>query len=144
MDRVKAHFVTFYSPGTFCAEDTTKPIASWDTDEACRMAHDIVERHAATPYGFRFSTRERGPNDLDSKETAHSPVYYLGGTVRTAEQVLAGTDPREDILRSNVKCNGYKRIITNSNSWKFTGAMHDGDVVLDWKPRAALAEKGGE
>lgn len=27
---MEAHFVTFFSPGTFVAEDTTKPIDSWN------------------------------------------------------------------------------------------------------------------
>jgi hypothetical protein len=135
--KMEQHFVTFYSPGTFCSEETTQPIDSWDVDKACEMAHDVVERHAARPYAFAFSTRGRGPNDLDSKETARSATYYLGGSVRTAAEVLAGTDPKEDILRSNVRCNGYKRIITNNNSWQFVGAIMDNDVVLDWTPRAA-------
>ena len=57
--RMKAHFVTFYSPGTFVAETTTKPIPSWDVDLAVAMASDIRERHGALAYGFRFSTRAR-------------------------------------------------------------------------------------
>ena len=35
---MKKHFVTFFSPGTFIAESTTKPIESWNIEEAKEMA----------------------------------------------------------------------------------------------------------
>src|SRR6185312_13624743 len=120
---ISAHFVTFYSPGTFVSEDTTKPVDGWNVDAAVAMARSISERHGATPYGFRFSTRSRGTDDLDSKVTAQSNFYWLGGKVRTAEEVLAGTDPKEETLRANVRINHFKRIMTNDNSWRFTGSM---------------------
>lgn len=131
---MKQHFVNFLSPGTFVSEQTSKPIESWDVNAAQDMARGIIERHGATPYGFFFTTRERGPDDLDSKQTARSATYYLGGTVETAEQVFARNDPKEAILRSNIRSNGYDRIITNTNSWKFTAGLRPDDVVLDWKP----------
>ena len=69
---MKKHFVTFYSPGTFVAEQTTKPIDSWDVELAVSMSGEIKERYGALPYGFQFSTRERGENDLDSHEVETS------------------------------------------------------------------------
>lgn len=135
------HFVTFYSPGTFVAETSDMPVKSWDVKEAMKLAHGVKERYGATPYGFRFSTMGRGKRDLNSRELAKSPMYYLGGKVLTAEQVLAGKDPKEDILRSNVRSNGIKRIIVNDNSWRFTSALNDDDMVLDWKPRKPRAKK---
>lgn len=66
---MKKHFVTFFSPGTFVSETSEKPIDSWDVDTAVEMSTQILERHGARPYGFRFSTRERGQEDLDSKVT---------------------------------------------------------------------------
>jgi hypothetical protein len=133
MDALRKHYVTFLSPGTFVSESTTKGIAVCDPDLAKTMAMDIKERYGATPYGFYFTTRERGPDDFDSKEVGRSPgIYYLGGTIRTAEEVLAGDDPSESILRSNVRLNGFKRILTNDNSWRFTTALKDEDVVLNF------------
>jgi hypothetical protein len=76
---MEKHFVEFLSPGTFFAEITTVPIESWDTKKAQELAHGISERHSATPYGFRFITRSRGQDDLDSKVTARSGMYFLGG-----------------------------------------------------------------
>lgn len=127
---MEKHFVTFCSPGTFVSETSTEEIESWDVNKAVALSRDIKERHGATPYGFYFTTRTRGDADFDSKQRSRSCFYWLGGEVRTAEQVLAGTDPKEEILRSNVECNGYRRIITNRNSWKFTGPMEDDDIVL--------------
>lgn len=132
---MKKHFVVFYSPGTFVAESNEKPIDSWDVEQAVEMVHGITQRYNATPYGFRFITRGRGDKDLDSKKIASSPMYYLGGKVETLRQVKARKDPKDKILISNMEGNGYKRIITNTNSWKWTQPLEDQDVVLDFTPR---------
>jgi len=129
---VIAHFVTLFSPGTFVAEATTRPIASWDIEEAKRIARGIKERHAATPYGFQFTTRSREERDLDSRVTATSPLYYLGGTIETLDDVKARATEKERILVSNMEGNGWDRIITNTNSWKWTQPLHPTDVVLEW------------
>lgn len=128
---MQQHFVTFYSPGTFVAEETTKPLDAWSVDLAVRMAREIKERHGAVPYGFRFSTRERGPDDLDSHESARGPMYYLGGKVETLEQVKARATEKDRILIRNMEGNGWHRIITNNNSWRWTQPLNDDDVVLD-------------
>lgn len=130
---MKANFVTFLSPGTFVHETSTKPIATWDVEQAKAMAKDIVERHGATPFAFYFTTRSREETDLDSKQTAQSCTYYLGGKVETLAEVEARNDPKESILRSNMRCNGWDRIITNTNSWKVTQPLKADDVVLDWE-----------
>jgi hypothetical protein len=78
-DTVTAHFVTFLSPGTFVAEDTTRPIESWDVKQAMKMADDIHERHGAT--------RSRGPEDRDH-DAQDRPVP-------TAHARRGGPDPRQ-------------------------------------------------
>jgi hypothetical protein len=134
---MKAHFVTFYSPGTFVAEETTNPIASWDVELAKQMARDIKERYGAVPYGFRFTTRTRSDQELDSKVTNKSPMYFLGGKVETLAEVKARATEKERILVSNMECNKWKRIVTNDNSWRWTRPLEKDDVVLDWPaPRA--------
>lgn len=130
---MKAHFVTFFSPGTIMAEQTTMPIESWDINEAVAMAGTITERYAARPYGFRFSTRERGDADLDSKITEQSGYYYLGGVVETLADIEARNDPREQVLIDNMRCNGWSRVVTNRNSYKACLPLKDDDVVLDVK-----------
>lgn len=128
---MKQHFVIFYSPGTFVAETTSKPIDAWNVDDAVAMSAMIEERHGARPYGFRFTTRGRGPDDLDSKEIASSPMHYIGGKVETLEEVEARGDPSEAILRSNMRGNGYKRIWTSTKGWKWTQPLKDDDLVID-------------
>jgi hypothetical protein len=130
---MKKHFVEFYSPGTFVSEVSGRPINSWNVDKAVEMAMAIKERYGARPYGFRFTTRERGENDLDSHESAKSNLYYLGGRVETREEVEARNDPKEEILRSNMRINDISRIIINDNSWRFTAELNDDDVILDVK-----------
>lgn len=140
MTGMQQHFVTFYSPGTFVSETTQLSVESWDVEIAKQMARSIKERHAATPYGFRFSTRGRGPNDLDSKEIASSNLYYLGGRIETREEIEARNDPKEAILRSNMRINLIDRVIINDNSWRFTAPLGDGDVVLDWEHKQSAPE----
>jgi hypothetical protein len=84
MSEIEQHFVIFHSPGTFVAEQTMEPVEHWDVNAAVERAKGIRERRGATPYGFCFVTRGRGPNDLDSKETARSNFYYLGVALREA------------------------------------------------------------
>jgi hypothetical protein len=43
--KMEKHFVTFLSPGTFMAEDSTKPISSWDIKKAQQMAAKVKERY---------------------------------------------------------------------------------------------------
>lgn len=131
---MQQHFVIFYSPGTFVAETSSKPIDAWDVETAKEMARTITERHAATPYGFCFITKGREDSELDSKEIARSGFYYLGGTVRTLEELEAKNDPSEAILRSNMRACGWQKIITNNNSWKWTQPLREGDTVLDFSP----------
>ena len=130
------HFVTFYSPGTLMSEVSVKPIDAWDVEAATEMARSIMERHGATPYGFRFTTRSRGDDDLDSKVSKTSPTYFLGGRIETLEEVEARDDPNEKILRFNMRSNGWSRIVVNDNSWRVTQPLEDGDVVLDFTPPA--------
>lgn len=129
---MQKHYVVFYSPGTLVSETTSYEIDSWDVDKAVAKSKDVKERYNARPYGFRFVTRSRSDDELDSKQTASSNMYYLGGTVRTREEVLAGTDPRESILRSNIMNNEeFIGVIVNTNSFMFTGGLYKDDVVLE-------------
>ena len=128
---MRRHFVTFYSPGTLVAEETTMPIAEWDITPAIVMAREIVERHGARPYGFCFTTRSRTEEELDSRETARSPMYYLGGQVFTREEIEARNDPGEAVLRCNMRASRIERVVVNENSYRVTLPLHPGDQVLE-------------
>ncbi len=127
---MKAHFVTFFSPGTFVAETDIQEIDSWDVGEASRRAKKIKQRHGAIPYAFRFSTRTRGPDDLDSKVSKQSHYYFINCKVETLEEVEERNDPKERILRSNMRNNGYDRIAVTIKGWKWTQPMNERDVCL--------------
>lgn len=128
---MKRHYVTFMSPGTFMAESTTKEIESWDVKAAQAMAEAITERYGAIPYGFYFSTRERGCAEWEPKQTATSPMYYLPHCkVETLEQIEARNNPKESVLLSNMRGNGYSRVIRTTKGWQWTQPLHDTDVVL--------------
>lgn len=94
------------------------------------MAKGIMERHGATPYGFRFSTRGRSAKDLDSKVIKESPMHYIGGKIRTFSQVKKDNLKDEDILRSNMECNGIKRTWQATKGWKCSFPLEDADIVL--------------
>ena len=129
---MEKHFVIFYSPGTFVAETSTKPIESWDVNKAIGMVKEIKERYNATPFGFRFSTRARKDDELDSKEITRSNMYFLGGKVLSLDDIKAENNPSNRILIRNMECNGYDKIIKNNNSWEITQPLRKDDVVLDF------------
>lgn len=133
MTDVSKHFVTFYSPGTFVSETSERPVKSWDVDFAVKMAAGITERYGATPYGFKFTTRTRGPKDLDSKVSKSSPMYYIGGKIVTRKQVEKRNAPNEEILRSNMRINNIDRIVekrADVKGWMWAHELGKDDVVL--------------
>ena len=127
---MKKHFVTFYSPGTFFSEQSKQEIDSWDIDQAHKMSKDITERYDAIPYGFQFSTKERGDDDFDSKETKRSGMYYVNCKIETLEEIIAREDPDDRILISNMRCNGWDKMAVTIKGWKTTQPLQKGDVVL--------------
>ena len=127
---MKQNFVEFYSPGTFVAETTTKPIDEWDIDKALEMAEAITERYGAKPYGFRFILRSRKDDELDSKITMKSGMHYINCEVLTIDQIKSKNDPKDRILIQNMECNGWDRIVTTKTGWKWTQPLEKDDVVI--------------
>lgn len=137
---MEKHFVTFYSPGTFFNEVSDMDIDSWDVDKAVEMSHEVNERYGATPYGFKFNTRSRGPEDLDSRVTKTSGMYHLGGTIKTIEDVEKENGDAV-ILLSNMRNNNIEKVVENRNSWKSTVPFNEGDVLIsDYIPRPRKKE----
>lgn len=134
----KEHFVTFFSPGTFFLEQTICLIESWDVLEACKLAGGIVERYGARPYGFRFETRLVSSPIDDGCGGTRSPVersgmYYLNGVLETLAEIEARADPSENILRSNMRCNGWDYVVVTKNVYKSVHPFEAGDHIVDWK-----------
>jgi hypothetical protein len=131
--KLTKHYVTFLSPGTFVYEETTKEIISWDVNLVLEMVPNIKERYNATPFGFFFTTRERDEDDFDSKQTKKSNMYFLGGKVFTLKQLEEKADPDDRILIANMKCNHCEKVIINTNSWRWTQALKEGDIILQYE-----------
>ena len=132
----KQKYVTFYSPGSFVSESSTKKISKFDTKLAAKMAKTVEERHGAKPYGFIFHEQEEGNLTtgkrrfkIEPKETYKSGTYFLGGKILTLESIP--DIEQNSILKSNIKNNGYKAVVENTNSWKITLPFTENDVLLN-------------
>ncbi len=126
---MKKNYVTFYSPGTMVAEMTKKEIASWNVAKALKMMPDIKERHGATPYGFSFTTMKRGLRDFEPKEIAQSGMYYVNCRVQTLEDIEK-EGPATATLAQNMRSNGWDRVVTTTEGWRWTQPLREGDTVL--------------
>ncbi len=136
---IVSHRVTFLSPGTFVAEQSSCPADSWDVAAAVNKSADVVERYGAKPYAFYFTTSLSAPDvpdglggflKVEARETARSGLHFLGGTVLTVADVEARNDPREEILLSNMRGNRWV-VVENVNSWKSVNPFGERDVVVD-------------
>ncbi len=124
---MKQDYVTFYSPGTFVAEMTTREVASWNVTKAVEMMPDIEERHGARPYGFSFHTKRRGWRDFEPKEIKRSGMYYVNCRVQTLEDILA---EGPGVLAQNMQSNGWDRVVSPREGWAWTQPLREGDTVL--------------
>ncbi len=132
------HFVTFYSPGTFTSESTTKEIPEPHPPLAARLAREVEERHGAKPYGFRFETRIThdpipdgigGTLRVESKMIAKTGTYYLTGTVRAYSEIPQTKET--SILRSNMRCNDWPLVVENTNSYRAMLPYGAEDRIVD-------------
>ena len=123
------HIAVFYSPGTFFDETSEREVQSWDPKEAIRLNETIEERYGAKPYCFRFMTFL--DDDGKVKMIAESSIYFLGGKVETYPDVCKRNSEDENILRSNMLCNKFWTVVTNTNSYKTVRHFRGDDVVVD-------------
>lgn len=137
---MRKHYVVFYSPGTFVAETSQEPIEEWSPRIAVGMAEKIVERYDSTPYGFRFETRlvrdpipdgEGGTLTVASKKVAESGMYFLGGRLRTVDDVATEARKDEEILLSNMLGNDYPIVVEVVKRWKSTQPFDATDCIVD-------------
>jgi len=131
----EAHFVEFYSPGTFVSETSEEEIGEWDARKAMAMATDVKERYGARPFGFRFRTRVvTVPDDVPIKTLKESGIYYFNGRTMTLEDVEREL-PNETILISNMRGNDERTIVTGpktgKGNYRWTHAFRPEDVLLD-------------
>ena len=65
------------------------------------------------------------------KTVKESGMYFLGGRVRTYDEVLKDNKADEDILRSNMRANGFEVVVENVNSYKSTHPFREDDHIVD-------------
>jgi hypothetical protein len=137
---LRKHRITFYSPGTLFSEASDRSIDSWDTKKAVAMAKDIMERHNAKPYGFKFETLlvsddvpdgEGGWLKTQSKTVETSGTHFLTGTLETYDDVVRRNSDKESILRTNMHANGYWIVCINTNSYRSTLPFDEKDRIVD-------------
>lgn len=128
---MRKHFVTFYSPGTFFAEDSTREIEAWDWEKAVEMSAKITERYGATPYGFRFKTMlcadpvsdgEGGSLTVQPKEVESSGTYYIEANILYYDEVLD-----EGALKSNMLCNNWPFVAEATTGWRWAQPFNPND-----------------
>lgn len=135
----RKHVVDFASPGTMFSEMSMMDIDEWDPVRAAQMAKDIVERHGAVPYGFRFRTLltadpvpdgEGGTLEVRPKTDRKSGWHYLEAEVHTYEDVVReGGD--NDILLSNMRSNGWPLVAVSVRGYRSTQPFREGDCTVD-------------
>lgn len=147
---MRKHFVTFLSPGTFVAEQTTEEIASWDIEKAVVFASSITERHGAKPYGFYFTTclvaepisdGEGGKLDVAPKQVAKSGTHFLGGTLLTIDTIAERDRKDEKILLSNMRCNDWPIVVQNANSYLVTQPFREEDMIVNFDRDPVMRKK---
>jgi hypothetical protein len=148
---MRKHQVTFYSPGTLFPEQSTKDIIKWNPALAVKLGQDVSERYHAKPYGFRFHTilvadplddGEGGKLEVVSKTVKSSGTFFLGGKLETYTEVCERNDPKERILRSNMRGNEDWIVVVNTNSFKSTLPFEVNDFIVD--ERGHIVEYGND
>lgn len=134
------HYVVFDSPGTMFTESSSREIGEWSTQLAVRMAADVVERHGARPYCFRFETRrsadpicdgDGGTLEVIPKTLSRSGRYFIGGQLQTLDELEARADPDNRILLANMSGNDWPITVVTANSYKSTQVFEETDCIVD-------------
>lgn len=140
----------FYSPGTLFAEQTSHPIASRDPKLAVAIAAGVVERYRARPFGFRFETRlvadpvddgEGGRLTVVPRTIHTSGMHFLGGVLETLDVVEARNDPRESILRNNMRWN-CPIVCVTTNGYRSVQPFEEDSILLD--DAGEIVERGDD
>ncbi len=124
-DNVK-QMVEYVYPGIIVSESSSKQMSQRDPREAVIMAPE-------SSYAFRFYEVTKALDlGADFKVTPvarnHSAWHYIDGQIFTVADVEARQDPSDEILISNMKCNGYDRVVKcRTGNWV---PMSEGDVVV--------------
>ena len=76
------------------------------------------------------------------KTLAKGAMHFLGGKVETIEEIEARNDPKESILRSNMRGNGIALVVVNTNSYRSTHEFAGEHFIVD--ATGAVVERGSD
>ena len=121
------NFVQFFRPGFMFSEEETVPIKSWDVNEALKI---IKDKNMKNIYGFRFLTRGREDDELDSQIIKQSGMYFFFFLVQSLKDIEDERNLENRTLIGNMKCNGWTHAIRIGN---MAYPFEEGDKILDIK-----------
>jgi hypothetical protein len=103
-------YIEFLYPGTFFAENSSQLVSS-------RTLPEVIPGQVT---GYRFFTRQEAM--VDGEKLVGQPKDYSDwtyfGKEHTAEEVQALDDDRFRVLKSNVRINGWQRVVqTTYGNW---------------------------
>lgn len=113
MNKKTKHFVTFYYPGAFVAEDSTMEIDY-------RFLGDVLGlKNAKGAYGFTFHSIDY--INFDGKEYKSeifdkTGMFYIDGEIFTFKQ-MKKRFPEEHISISNMEVNRWEKIVRTNAGW---------------------------
>lgn len=112
--------VTFYSPGSFVAEEKSYETSLTDeleiVKEAVEKSKGIVQRYNAIPYGFRIE--------------GIKGMFFLPHCKKVAYDEIPDTTENR-ILRSNMKSNEWDFVIQQTTGWQFTQPFDKDDKMIN-------------
>jgi len=110
-------FVRKYHPGSFVSETS-------DTEVADRNWLPGPDSYTYSWYFYDKEFVEINGEVLTGKPKNISPIYYYGLELSAEEAMRVGND----ILRSNIRGSGIKRLV--KTKWGQMFPVNDGDIVL--------------
>lgn len=124
-NKVKVHVGLF---GFFLSEVDDFYVSYGKVDDLESICKLVRKRYGDMAFGFR---RLR-PFGNDDEYLDPGWIYICGGKVESAKEVLSRDDPKEKILRSNIRCNKIAAILKTpvGKTFQFDPKK---DIVLDVK-----------
>jgi hypothetical protein len=132
-DTMIKHYVTFtssLSPGHFICNLSTREIDSWNVEKAIEMSKEVIEQYSSPPFCFYFTTRMCTDDESGSKVVKKSGKYFLGGTIKTIDDVAKENGPENAILLFNMRVNKWDRVVETKSPWSWTSPFEPDDAVL--------------
>lgn len=118
-------------------QDTSRPdevvmdLSAFDIGEAIEIAESSMDEWGDQPFAFQFVNRYLKENGRYSHQ--FSPTYYLGGRVRTIQEIQSADKPDErELLRKMALCRCDK-VITTVTPCPVTLPFARDGVVLEWE-----------